>query len=232
MKLHIGKYNIFVAALTLLVIGAGLATSAVLAQSIGQGGKAPHNAEAGLSDSRRESIHAAAHAQNDAFLRSFVAQHQDPHSLSVIWVPSWAAPPATLKAAAQTAQTIVQGKVLGVDFASNPSGGMPIATARVQVARTVKGQAPSMVTVTQLGGPVAHGQGGALAELDADELILPGDQVVLLLTQPVAGGSPRTVQGGGVYFVRNGAMAGESSEFYKVKGESLDQFIGELVTSG
>ncbi len=89
-----------------------------------------------------------------------------------------------------------------------------------------------MVTVTQLGGPVAHGQGGALAELDADELILPGDQVVLLLTQPVAGGSLRTVQGGGVYFVRNGAMAGESSEFYKVKGESLDQFIGELVTSG
>lgn len=231
MKLHIRGYNIFVVILTLLVVGGALATSAVLAQSTGPGEKTPHNTEAGLSDSQRESIHAAAHAQNNAYLRGFVAQHQDPHTLPIIWVPSWAAPPATLKVAVQSAQMVVQGKVVKVDFASNPSGGMPIATARVQVARTVKGQAPSIVTVTQLGGPVAHGQGGALAELDTDELVLPGDQVVLLLAQPTAGGFLRTVQGGGVYFVRNGTIAGKSSEFYKVKGEPLDQFLSELAAA-
>jgi len=232
VKLHIRKYNIFVTVLTLLVVGAGLASSAVLAQNMGQVGKGSHNDEAGLSDSQREAIHSAAHAHNDAYLRNFVAQRQDPHALPVVWVESWATPPVTLKAAAQSAQMIVQGKVLSVDFSSNPSGGLPIATARVQVTKTVKGQATSIVAVTQLGGPVAHGQGGALAELDVDELILSGDQVVLLLTQPSAGGNMRTMQGGGVYFVRNGAIAGESSDFYKVRGESLDQFIGELVATG
>ncbi|PZS09774.1 MAG: hypothetical protein DLM70_01250 [Chloroflexi bacterium] len=231
MKLYIRKYNIFVGLLTLLVVGAGLATSAVLAQSIGGGGKTAHNAEAGLSDSQREAIHAAAHAQNNAYLRTFVAQHQDAHELPVVWVQSWAAPPATLQVAAQAAGTIVLGNVLNVNFAPNPSGGLPIATARVQVARTIKGRAASVITVTQLGGPVAHGQGGALAELDADQLILPGDQVVLLLVPLAADGMLRTVQGGGVYFVRNGVMASENSEFYKVTGHSLDQFISELVAA-
>jgi hypothetical protein len=232
MKLKIRRYNAFVAVLTLLVAGGALATSAVLAQSIGHVGKTAPNAEAGLSDAQREAIHAAAHAQNNAYLATFVARHQDPHSLPVIMVGSYAAAPATLQAAARAAQTIVQGKVLNVDFAPNPSGGMPVATAHVQVARTVKGQALSTVAVTQLGGPVAHGQGGALAVLDSDELVLPGDQVVLLLTQPIAGGPIRTVAGGGVYFVRNGAVAGESSEAYQVTGQSADQLISELAAAG
>jgi hypothetical protein len=231
MKVHVSKDQFIVAAITLLVIGAALATSAVLAQSIGPRGKGSGNTEAGLTDSQREALHASAHVRNDEYLRNFVAQHVDPHALPVVWVESWARPPVTLGAAVRSAQTVVHGKVLSVDFESNPSGGMPIATARVQVIRAIKGQASPVVSVTQLGGPVAHGQGGALAKLDADELILPGDEVVLLLTQPSAGGSLQTVQGGGVYVVRNGSIAGESSEFYKVKGLPLDQFISDLAAA-
>ena len=231
MKLRFRGYSLFVAVLTLGVATAGLATSGVLAQAIGQSGKAAPNPEAGLTDSQREAIHAAAHARNAAYLANFVAQHRDPHSLPVVWVDDWAAPPPTLQAAARAAQVIVLGQVLGVDFAENPSGGLPIATTRVQVARAIKGQAPSVVSVTQLGGPVAQAQGGALAELSSDELVLPGDQVVLLLTRPSAGGPLRTVTGGGVYFIRGGVIAGESGEFYKVTGQSADQFIAELTTA-
>lgn len=228
MMLRIRGYNVFVVILTLLVIAAALATSAVLAQSIGGVGKLPTNPEAGLSDAQREAIHQAAHARNNAYLANFVTQHRDPHSLPVVWVQSYAAPPVTLQAAARAAQVIVKGQVVHTDFAPNPSGGMPVATTSVRVTGNIKGQASPSVVVTQLGGPVADGQGGALAELATDELALPGDQVVLLLARPVAAAPLRTIPGAGVYFIRNGVVAGESSENYKVTGEPADQFIAEL----
>jgi hypothetical protein len=63
--------------------------------------------------------------------------------------------------------------VEAVEFAVNPSGGMPIATSRIRVHQTIKGASSEDIAVTQLGGPVAHRSGGALAELADNELALP-----------------------------------------------------------
>lgn len=232
IKLSIGRSSILVILLTLVVAAAGLTVGAWLGQASAQGGKQPPNPEAGMTDSQREALHAAAHARNDAYLHAFMSAHQDPHGLPIVWVPDWAAPPATLQAAVQAAHVIVQGTVLSVGFAVNPSGGLPMATARIQVTRSVKGQPPSVVTVVQEGGPVAHGKGGALAELESDQLVLSGDQVVLMLTQPATGSPFRTVPGAGVYLVENGTIAGESSETYKVKGLPLAQFLAQVSSAG
>jgi hypothetical protein len=195
-------------------------------------GKVPNNPDAGLTDAQRAAEVAATHAANDQFLRNFVAQHGNPHSLPVIRVGTWAAPPPTLAAAASRAQTIVHGTVQDVTFVPNPSGGLPIATAHVQVLETIKGQASQVISVGQLGGPVAQKTGGALAELDSDELVLPGDEVVLLLQPTGSSGVSRTVLGGGVYFVRNGVVTGESSEQYKLNGGSVQKLLDALRAAG
>src|ERR1700737_3747502 len=131
--------------------------------------KAGSNPEAGLSDQQRQAIHAAAHARNAKYLDEFVSSGRDPRSLPVIQVGSFGpAPPATLGAAVSSSDLVVRARVRKVTFANSPSGGMPLATATIDVIRTVKGPTAAVVQVRQLGGPVWQADGGALAQLDTD----------------------------------------------------------------
>jgi len=189
--------------------------------------KVIQNMEAGLTDRQREATHQSAHERNNAYLRAFVAQHRDPHALPPVWIQTYAPPPPTLAAAVAASQMIVWGHVDAVTFAVNPSGGMPIETSRVRVQQTIKGTSSEDIAVTQLGGPVAHGSGGALAELVDNELALPGDDVVLLL-QRASANEPWHTIAGGVYFVRHGAVTGQSSEYYHLSGEAVERFIAHL----
>jgi len=189
--------------------------------------KVIQNMEAGLTDRQREAIHQSAHERNNAYLRAFVAQHRDPRSLPPVWIQTYAPPPPTLAAAAVASQTIVYGQVEAVEFAVNPSGGMPIATSRIRVHQTIKGASSEDIAVTQLGGPVAHRSGGALAELADNELALPGDDVVLLLQRVSANERWHTIAGG-VYFVRDGAVTSQSSEYYHLSGEPVERFVARL----
>jgi hypothetical protein len=232
MKFHARSYHLLVAAVTIGVAAAALATTLALAQDTGPVKNTPHDPMAGLSPAQREAIVASAHARNDEFLRNFVAQHRDPRSLPVGWLDSYAAPPASLTAATADADLIVHGRVQNVTFERNPSGGMPISTAQVQVLDTVKGHAAQRISVGQLGGPVAKGDGGALVQFRGSELILPGDEVVLLLKQVGAGEPFRTVFGAGTYLVRNGVIAGENAEHYGVSGQPLQWFVNKLSAGG
>jgi hypothetical protein len=98
---------------------------------------------------------------------------------------------------------IVRGIVERTTFEVNPSGGLPIATSTVRVLSVQKGVVETnVIVVRQSGGPMAQEVDGALAQLDTGELILPGDDVVLLLRRGDRGYSPEPATG--VYFVRDG----------------------------
>jgi hypothetical protein len=230
MKVYFRPFQLLVVTLTAAVVGAALVTTLALAQGGGPV-KTPHDPWAGLSPSQREAIVAAAHARNDEFLRNFVAQHRDAHSLPVGSLDTYGAPPTNLAAAVTAADLVVHGKVQLVDFETNPSGGMPIATAEVRVLDTLKGHAVRLIAVGQLGGPVARENGGVLVQFRMSPLILPGDEVVLLLNQ-VGAAEPFRVVLGGVYFVRNGSVVGEPAEHYGINGEPVQQFLNRLLAAG
>jgi hypothetical protein len=166
--------------------------------------KAHADPEQGKSDAERKAIHAAARARNDAFLREFVASGRDPHSLEIVEVPTWAAPPS-LSQARSASDAIVFGKVKRVTFEVNSSGGLPLASATVTVIKRAKGLGSSELGLLQLGGPVwnaRNANGGALAQLDNDPLVLPNDEVILMLTRNNLSGRYRPVLGVGVTQVR------------------------------
>jgi hypothetical protein len=198
---------------TLMALAAAAAVAAVMAQTDTQP-KFPPNPWADKSDAERQADVDAAHKRNDEYLLAFVASKQDPRALAVIEIEAYAAPLADLPSSVAAADLIVRVVVEGTTFQINPSGGLPIALSTVRVASVDKG-APGgdVIVVRQLGGPVAQPNGGALARLDNDESILPGDDVVLFL-QRASDGRYTTQPGTGVYFVRDGrAYAEEANPF-------------------
>ncbi|HCF99717.1 MAG TPA: hypothetical protein DEV93_04145 [Chloroflexi bacterium] len=231
MNLHFRPYHLFVATVTVGVVAAAWITTVSLAQSNGPSSKGPHP-EPWLNTSEQQAEVNAAHAANNQFLHEFEAQHRDPHSLPTVWIESWATAPVTLNLAAQNADLIVHGRVGNVAFAPNPSGGMPLSTAVVRVIGVVKGQPPQSVTVDQMGGPVAQKPNGALVQFDKAPLLLPGDEVVLLLRRGATGEPLHEVYGAGAYFVHSGAITGENAERYGVSGQSLTQFLHTLAAVG
>ncbi len=183
-----------------------------------------------LSDSQREAVIAATYRRSEQFLRDFVAQRLDPHSLPVIKFETYAGPEPSRAAALQAAQLIVLGMVTDVSFSPGPNGALPSSVATVAVRQTVKGSSPSTLKVLQSGGPVAQGNNGALAEFETDELILPGDDVILLLKRDSPSEPYRTLLGAGVFFIRGGAVHPEASNAFGegLKGASVSQVLAFL----
>ena len=192
----------------------------------------PSDPLGGMTQTQVDAVVAAAHARNDQFLASFVASKQDPHKLPVVEVQDYAGPAASTRSGALAlSDVVVQGTVVSVLFARNPSGGMPIATATLTVDAVVRGQAKSSITVEQLGGPVAQDVGGALAEDADDPLILPGDKVLLLLRQSPATGLYKPLLGVGVMFIQpDGTVVAEDANPFgsEITGRSLDQVLAML----
>jgi hypothetical protein len=186
---------------------------------------------ASLTGQQRAAIVAQAHARNARYLRDFAAQRRDPHSLPVIEIPSFAPPPLTLTQALSQATLVVHATVRAVAFRANPGGGLPLATATVGVLQTAKGLSAPTVTVLQLGGPVAEGSGGALAQLDTDPLLLPGDDVLLLLRpSPAAPGLYRTVIGAGVNEITNGTVRAQDGNPFgaRITGRTVPDLLAAM----
>ncbi|HEV2415528.1 MAG TPA: hypothetical protein VGX27_12020 [Candidatus Dormibacteraeota bacterium] len=218
----IGLVGFCVVVLSASVLGAD---TRLLGSSSSKGAPDP---EAGLSDSQRQAMHDAAHARNSRYLKEFVAAGRDPHSLPIVRVETYEAAPPNLGAALAAADAVVIGRVLNVTFADNPSGGMPIATATVEVTRKIRGTVGSTITIQQLGGPVATESGGALAEFDTDQLLLPGDEAILMLK--LKGGVFHPVPAAGVNLVRNGRVLAEASNPFRLlfTGHSVDEVAAYL----
>jgi hypothetical protein len=182
-------------------------------------GKVPSNPWAGLTDQQKQDQVDAVHAANVRYLQSFEASHRDARTLPVIRLDTWQAPPRSMGAAVTQASLIMHGQVKSVHFIADPTGNLPQMTATVAVADVGKGSAHTTITVRQIGGPVAQPGGkGALVELADEPLMLPGDEVVLLLKEASDGVEYRAVYGAGVQFIKNGKLAGEQSAKYGIKG--------------
>jgi hypothetical protein len=186
-------------------------------------GKVPFNPWAGLSDQQKQAEVDKTHAENARYLRDFQARHGDVRSLPVIKISTWAPPSKSVGAAAAQAGAIVHGYVETVHFTANPTGGMPQMDATVRITDVGKGSVSSTIVVRQSGGPVARpGGNGALVELEYEHLILPGDEVVLLLS-PTRGSNSeyRLIYGPGALLVESGHFAGEAAKRYGLDQRSF-----------
>jgi hypothetical protein len=200
-----------VLATTLIALAAAAAVAAVMAQTDTQPKVFPANPWADKSDAERQADVDAAHKRNDEYLVAFIASKQDPRSLPVIEIDSYAAPLADLSSSVEAADVIVRGMVEDTTFEVNPSGGLPVMVSTVRIASVDKGTVTAgVVSVRQLGGPVAQPDGGAFARLDNDEPILPGDDVILFL-QRASAGQYTPQPGTGVYFVKDGRTYAEEA---------------------
>ncbi|HEX7158282.1 MAG TPA: hypothetical protein VF214_04685 [Edaphobacter sp.] len=210
-------------------MGLGLLVAAVAANSAPS--KPGPNPEAGMTDQQRLAIRDAAHARNAQYLNDFVAQGRDPHSLPVIQVGTYGAPVSTLNAAVSASDEIAHVRVRGVNFANDPSGGMPTATTTLDVIGSVKGASSTVLVIHQVGGPVWQAPGGALAELDTDPLLLPGDEAIVMLKRD-SSGFMRPLIGVGVTFVKNGRVQAEDANPFGaiLTGHTADELMASLAS--
>lgn len=130
-------------------------------------------------------IIADAAARTDAALTAYRASGCDPRALKQVGLSHIDGSPAlTLEETVGRADTIVIGRVRSLDQlgAFSPAGGLPLSTAHVEIDQTLKGTARRTIDVRQFGGIALQPEGLVLGHMGA-ELILPGDEVVLLVEQ-------------------------------------------------
>jgi len=172
--------------------------------------------------------------QRSDWLNEFVAEGRDPRELplAIIEVDSWG-PPMTLPRAQREAQFVIQGRVLSTSYFSDARAlGNPYSIATVEVDRVVKGKIrASTIEVLQGGGPVSNPQGGSLSQFPGDPLLLPGDNVILLLIpawsdRERALGRYQTVYEAGIYLVTDaGVFANTTALAGVVSGRSPDEVL-------
>ena len=126
---------------------------------------------------------ADAGARSDAALAAFRASGCEPRALRQVAVSHLDGPgPVTLEDAVARADTIVVGRVRSIEpldvYAPARQG--PVSTARIDVVQTLKGTPRPSLEARQFGGIAPQPDGLVLGHLGM-ELILPGDEVVLLL---------------------------------------------------
>jgi len=230
---------------TVATVGLALPTSALLADDdeklfwgVDHQGiqvapeKKPANPDEGKSDEQRLAEHSAAHAQQGKFLEEFMASGKDPRALERISIRSYGAPVRSLDESASRASHIIAGAVTDVSYTDGENGSLPRSQAKVAIRQLVKGEGlQPEITVFQLGGPVPS-NGGRLAQIETDELLLPGDEVVLLLTSE--DGEFRALPGAGVIFFQNGVSVPEKSNLFgnEVSGKSPTEIISLLASKG
>jgi hypothetical protein len=215
------------------VASAGLAVPVgmALVQVSAETGAKPQPPFSRGSDDEYARLIATARLRNEVFLSAFKAQGRDPHSLRRVTVATTYDPgPGALRQAVGAADLVVKGRVLSVEFRAKAFGGVGEAISTIDVSETLKGVPGSRVTVVQPGGPMASQDGaGILAQTDTDELVLPGDEVILLLRKPVQSHAT-TVPAAGVYFIRGGFVQPEASNRFgaTLRGERAVDFVAAL----
>lgn len=158
-----------------------------------------------------DALVAAGDARQQQYLREFVASGNDPRSLPREFVSGTSGEPDTLRGVIAASAVIVRAQVVRTEFVHQPRD-LPLTVSTVRVSEVARGSAVgSELKVVQRGGPVPqpNRQGGALAQLETDELLLTGDDVVLFLRAEPRVGGYMTIGAAGIYFIRNGNLVPE-----------------------
>lgn len=184
------------------------------------------NPDAGLTDTQRDQNYASARTEFESRYAQWIASLDIskvdltavPHvEMNVVVLPGQ----PTLAAAKARADIIVVGTVAGL----KP---MVSGTAvSVAVARTLKGQESSSITVRQASGfrPTPDWKGIMIADSPGEPLLLPGTRFELFLERSSDGSLEIQSVTGMYYFTPNGVKALGSSPFASsVDGQSEVQF--------
>lgn len=212
----------------LVPLAAGLLVG-VAAVVAADGPKTSFNPEAGWSDADRAQVISQLKDRNANWVQDFVDQHRDPRSLPVVEFPTWSAGATSLDAAREESAVVIAGTVVSTTYVPDPNG-LTESAATVVVKRVVKGAVPSTIEVRQVGGPGWSPGGGELQQLEGDPLLLPGQEVLLLLGPEGTGGAYRTIYGAGVYLVEAGGIQAPDSNAFaaSVNGLSVDAALALL----
>lgn len=200
----------------LLVLSAGLTALAAapggpLVQYLPVATPKPTPPSGPATSAEFDALVASAQQRHVEYLREFISSGHDPRALPRITISATAPRLATLEAAVAEADVIIRGRVESISFRPGTSG-VPVATATIRMSEWIKGISPEedAVTVRQIGGPVPQPSGGGLAQLETDELILPGDDVFLFLTSRLETAPDyQTIPTAGIYFVHPAGLVGQ-----------------------
>lgn len=179
-----------------------------------------------------DALVASSRSRQDQFVRDFMASRQDPRTLQRVVISATAPLIPNLGAAVAAADTIVRGRVESTSFAPSDSG-TPVATSTIRITQIVKAgrltPGQQQLSLRQIGGPVPQANGGVLAQLETDELVLPGDDVVLLLSgRSELGADLQALPVAGIYFVTKTGILAEHSNVF---GNAVNGQVPELFTA-
>ena len=154
--------------------------------------------------------HADLMARQRNFVTEFMASGTDPRSLRKMTIPaSGGSGDQSLKTTADRANLIAIGTVESVQYRSEELS--PISEANVRLREVLKGASDSpLIVVTQIGGPVLSTAGPVLMQTSRDEVLLPGDEVLLMLVRS-SDGRNSALGGVGIVFFSNGLARPEAS---------------------
>lgn len=184
-----------VALTSLLALVLVVAISAQIATGE-SGSKPPPGSGPIWSDAEHAANITAFRARDNAYLADFQAKGLDPRGLPLLLIPGTNVGPRTLAETIAHSSGIVRGTVTRTTFSSLAEASLPIAESTLMVREVLKGASLTRVAIRQTGGPVPQAGGGALAQLEADPLILSGDDVfVFFVDQPGYGLRPLPVTG-------------------------------------
>jgi hypothetical protein len=176
----------------------------------------------GLSIAEAKAVIDAAHSADVQYLKNFVASGRDPRSLQRLEIAASGLIPETLAEAVGAAQLVARASVIRTTFVSGANG--PLATSTLRLVEVLKAPASQSVgmdiQVLQHGGPVPQPMpmGGGLLQLTIDELVLAGDDVIILANFRPDLGVFQPLPGAGILFNKNGRIVPEESNRF---GHSL-----------
>jgi len=219
-----------------LVAAAALAAIGFALAFVG-GGRAPDpraDPLAGATDAEKDAFFKAASANAEersrAFIDEFVRLGRDPSRYERAGVMALVDPGAfTLPEAVEVAEVIVVGTVVAVSI--DTSTASVWANVDMAITESVLGETGATFRFRQYGAPARDGVRTYIAQLDADPLLRPGDQALLILEEDGHGsGVYRVMPWIGHYRIVDGRLQALEANPVKAEmdGRPLADAVAEL----
>ena len=187
------------------------------------------NPDAGLTDEQRMQRVKDARSRQAEFVKAFNASRADPRSLRKVTIQAHAGSAGSLEEAADRANLIAVGTVKAVEFRPEDADGPARSLATVSLREVLKGPTGlTSVAVTQTGGSALSAEGPVLVQISNSELLLPGDEALLMLVE-VAGRSLAQSNVGVVFFENGLARTQASSPLQgQLGGKTQAEIIAQV----
>ena len=161
------------------------------------------NPDAGLTDEQRRQKVEDARARQRNFATGFIPNGGDPRALKRFSIDPYSAGHTSLELSVERAHLIVVGRVAAVEYRADDSNDGAHSRAKDAVSEVIRGPAGlTSVEVRQFGSQMITNEGPALVQQSTGELLLPGDEVLLMLIE--VEGMNLALDGTGIIFFDGG----------------------------